>query len=290
MSPTRTTVACLLLASFAFAVTVRAQEVLFTVEGDDAHQDLGASITTIGDLNADGTPDLVACSTLTHYVRAFSGRDGAILFTSKLALEGAVVRRAGDVNQDGREDIAVGSPSIGRVYLLSGLDGSVLSSLEGDAIMQFGRSMTPMGDLDHDGIPDLGVAAPVGIVGFTYVQVVSGRDASEIYKLTAPNLNEDFGFSLGTIADLDGDGARELLVGVFRPDLVGEVRAVSGATGVILYQVFGQQGDQIGVSLSGLSDLNGDGREDFIVGMTDAIDSNHAARVCSGKDGATSTT
>jgi FG-GAP-like repeat len=292
MSPTRTTVACLLLASFAFAVTVRAQEVLFSVEGDAAGQDLGASVTGIGDLNGDGIADVVACSIRTPYIRAFSGRDGTILFTSKVAADGTLVGRVGDVNQDGREDIIVGASAVfqeGHVYLLSGLDGSVLWKVDGDVTStELGRSLTSLGDLDLDGIPDLAAGAPIAIFGSrAYVSVMSGLDGSEIYRLQAPDYYEAFGYSLGSIADLDGDGARELLVGVYSDSSMGEVQVVSGASGNLLYQVFGQPGDQFGFSLSGLSDLNGDGREEFIVGMTDGIDTNHAARVCSGKDGAT---
>lgn len=68
----------------AFLISGKNGETLFKVNGDKHHDFLGYAVAGCGDLNADGVPDFVAEAHAgggeTPYFRAYSGKDGTVLF------------------------------------------------------------------------------------------------------------------------------------------------------------------------------------------------------------------
>ncbi len=129
-------------------------------------------VASVGDVNANGTPDVYVAdfndNTLgpgTGRMYVFEGADGAELLN--IAGDNAgdgfgIGRGAGDVNADGHADLlmcgwtdSAGAPSAGQAQVISGADGSVLrvitSSTPGDT---FGFDAHGVGDVDGDGRPD----------------------------------------------------------------------------------------------------------------------------------------
>jgi hypothetical protein len=102
----------------------------------------------------------------------------------------------------------------------------------------FGRSVTTIGDIDGDGIEDIAVGAPLDDTGGTnrgavYVHLMnSDGSIKSTVKLTGANLTDgfilqpgdEFGFSLTSILDQNGDGRRELAVGAPLDDTGGTNR------------------------------------------------------------------
>ena len=81
---------------------------------------------------------------------------------------GSAVAGIPDVDQDCIPDVAIGSPGAGRVFILSGADRHVIRSLTDPDLavdQHFGFAVARLGDLDGDGLDDLGVGAPGTLTG-----------------------------------------------------------------------------------------------------------------------------
>src|SRR5215831_16300965 len=145
------------------------------------------SVAGIGDVNGDGIGDLVVGAPGLDKVSIISGKDQSVVRTigdpDGLAgyQFGFSVVAVGDWDGDGVDDFAVGAPGApgvlplpcvlppcpadpqwGRVFVISGATGTVIKKFvpPGESL-QFGYAMTPLGDINGDGKPDLAVGAPV---------------------------------------------------------------------------------------------------------------------------------
>lgn len=140
---------------------------------------------------------------------------------------------------------------------------------------RFGWSVSGAGDVNGDGVPDVivGSSRPVELPndGDDYVRVYCGASGELLHTIFSEPGERLFGFSVSGAGDVNNDGFADFLVGVARNSTnglnAGAVRVYSGATGDLLYELYGDAGgDQFGVSVSGAGDVNNDGHDDFIVG------------------------
>ena len=312
----------ILLVSFFFSVTTEsldAQTIIhvpqYTFDGDSAGDNFGESVGSAGDVNGDGTPDLIVGAPLddnngedSGSVRILSGSDASVLYSFDGDNEGGQfgfsVSGAGDVNGDGTPDLIIGAPfdpnngiSTGSARVLSGSDGSILYTFYGDSLGdRFGWSVSGGGDVNGDGTPDLIVGAPRNnnsgdLSGTT--RVLSGSDGSVLYNFDGNSSGDSFGQSVSNAGDVNGDGRADVIVGAPLDDNngidSGSARVLSGSDGSVLYNFDGDNyEDQFGYSVSGAGDVNGDGIDDLIVGVRQATTDRFQtgiARVLSGSDG-----
>ncbi|MDP6761988.1 MAG: FG-GAP-like repeat-containing protein [Planctomycetota bacterium] len=153
--------------------------VLYEFHGDAAGDRFGTAVAGAGDVDGDGSPDLIVGAEGADrggfgagIARVFSGADGSALFTLAGDADGdrfgAAVDGAGDVNGDGHADLIVGllqadGPSgigCGAFRVFSGADGSVLQAGWGESGGDWlGCSVSGAGDVDADGLDDFIVGA-----------------------------------------------------------------------------------------------------------------------------------
>jgi len=279
------------------------QERFFT--GFAASDQFGYSVSSAGDVNGDGYKDIIIGAPFndaggTNTGRAYIYFGGSIinsgvdLILTGLAAGdqfGFTVSTAGDVNGDGYSDVIVGAPlndaigsNAGRAYVYFG--GSIMNNtadviLSGAAANdQFGTSVSFAGDFNGDGFGDLIAGANLNDAGGSnagraYIYF-GGSTMNNVVDLTLNGLavSDQFGISVSTAGDINGDGYGDVIVGALFNDGGG-----SNAGRAYIYYGGGSPdntadllltgaavGDQFGISVSTAGDVNGDGYSDVIAG------------------------
>ena len=164
----------------------------------------------------------------------------------------------------------------------------------------FGTSVAAAGDVNGDGVVDYLVgAAEDGSVFMEregYVRVYSGADGTLIRTHDGESIFQRFGIAVAGVGNTNPgvDTADDYAVGATYDGTGGQgtrgkLYVYSGATGALRWSVLGDAaGDELGTSVAGGHDVNGDGVADVIVGAPrgDANGSSSGyARVLSGVDG-----
>lgn len=245
----------------------------YTLEGTAGGDQSGYSVAGGGDVNGDGLADTII---------------GA--YTADV-----------DGNGEGRVFVAFGKPGVATVSLLDLVDGEGGFVIDGvDDGDRTGFSVANGGDVNGDGLADVIVGAPqVDAVDDDEgrVYVVFGKTDALPVELVSLELDgagfvidgiaiDDFtGSAVGGGSDIDGDGLDDVLVGAAQADgnsLVnsGRVFVVHGKQDgdpVDLLDVedgiggFAIDGiateDRAGDAVAGLGDVDGDGLEDFVIGV-----------------------
>lgn len=247
--------------------------------GETPHDEFGASVAGAGDVDRDGVADFLIGSPgiarkgyaigraalysgrTLETLRLWGGESGEDRF-------GGLVAGLGDVDGDGFADVAVSAlqvlgPRPGYVRIYSGIDGLMIGRYGGkDPGDAFGTSIASLGDVDGDGAGELAIGAYLAsqhAAGAGSVQVISIDHGRVRYTLHGETAGEQFGAALATLADLDGDGAKELAIGSPRAGRgAGSVRIVSGKSGATLTELHGERAfERYGATLVGLVGAHG---------------------------------
>ncbi len=237
-----------------------------------------------------------------------SATEGNFTGTSSYDGFGSSVSSIGDLNGDGIVDLAVGAPEDspgGALWILfMNFDGTVkthqkISAIDGNFINalnsydNFGSSVALIGDLNGDGINDLAVGSDEdndgdGSPGAIWILFMNFNGTVKSYqKISATEGNfsgmlddrDEFGSSVVSIGDLNGDGIIDLAVGAPGDDDGG---LSTGAVWILFMNTSGtvkshqkinfysslpvKRGDFFGSSVAFIGDLNGDGNGDLAVG------------------------
>ncbi len=135
------------------------------------------------------------------------------------------------------------------------------------------------GALSLFGLPAIGLAAPGDF----------GEPEAQLLWTRGGEAGSRYGWAIADMADVDGDGARELIVGAPRTigaeGQAGRLEVLSGRTGELLWAVDGQGSDQLGYAMADAGDVDGDGITDVIAGAPGHDDGRGRVEVRRGSDG-----
>lgn len=278
----------------------------WTVVGDKEYGLLGSAVGTAGDVNGDGYDDVIVGATSYSendsyegaafvYMGSASGlgtlaawrADGGGSYDSF----GWAAGTGGDVNGDGYDDVIVGAGSYsngedyeGSAYVFHGSAAGLSTtpnwtteSNHGGAY--YGSSVGTAGDVNGDGYGDV-------IVGGAGFNLQAGR--ANVYHGSAGGLSQvadwsadpgqpavGFGYSVSTAGDVNGDGYADVIVGApyYNKGRPQEGKAIvyhGSATGLSATIDWWAEGNQasawLGWSVSTAGDVNGDARDDVIIG------------------------
>lgn len=287
---------------------------LYTFRGDAGNDEFGFAVDGGKDINGDGYDDFVIGGYNNDQggndagtARVYSGKDGTRLFNKIGSGDdqylGYDVAMIGDVDGDNKDEFAasiIGEtvdevPQVGRVKIFSGVQEAVIHSFAGIGVENFGGMIANAGDVNFDGVEDLIVGAVNGGGSFRGRAVVySGSDGSVIHEFQGEEAGDRFGNGVGGAGDVNNDGYADLIIGAYLEDIdgvdsVGCATVFSGKDASQLYKYCGDANqDFFGFSVSGAGDLNHDGYDDFLIGISgDDTAGNLAGRVevYSGVDG-----
>ena len=271
----------------------------------------GLSVGTAGDVNGDGYADVIVG--VYGYDNGQQDEGAAFVYHGSAtglnliaspawmiegnqagAYCGVSVGTAGDVNGDGFSDVIVGAYSYdngqadeGRAFVyygsLAGLASSPAWTAEGDqASAFFGRCVGTAGDVNGDGFSDIIVGADYYDNGeadegqaFVYHGAAAGLASSPTWTTESDQVNAEYGTSVATAGDVNGDGYSDVIIGAPFYDGgevdEGWVFVYNGSpTGLSPSPSWTIEGGQaaayLGMSVGMAGDVNGDGFSDIIVG------------------------
>ncbi|GAB5446128.1 Hint domain-containing protein [Gymnodinialimonas sp.] len=288
-------------------INVSAQPGSYRFVGQDSNGDAGASVSSAGDVDGDGRDDLligepnagngasregVAHLMTANDLAAADAADGVVdgviqlsnvadqpgsySFTGEILNyeAGSSVTSLGDIDGDGLDDLVIGSENSddngnrsGAIYITSSSDLAAADAADGMV----------------DGNIDLANVAA----------------QSNSYEIQGADPSSNTGNSIANVGDVDGDGVDDLLIGALladgpnginsggaflltNADLAAADAADGSVDGVIdlanaaglgsSYEFIGSEaGELAGASVSTAGDVDGDGREDLLIGSIDGV-------------------
>jgi hypothetical protein len=284
-------------------------------QGDQSGARYGYSVASAGDVNGDGYGDVIVGapnynggSSSEGKVFVYAGQPTGPTVTPIWTAEsnqanavfGISVASAGDVNGDGYGDVIVGASQYDQdglgdegwtfVWLgsasglgSSGTPGNADWSARGNqAAARFGMSVAGAGDVNGDGYGDVIVGAPTYANGqvqegraYVFHGSASGLHSAPDWIEERDQATENFGTSVATAGDVNGDGYSDVIVGapLYDGSHVDEGRAwvyLGSSSGVsasaVWFADLDQTGAGLGQSVATAGDVNGDGYSDVIVG------------------------
>jgi hypothetical protein len=273
----------------------------WTASGENAGDGFGSSVASAGDVNGDGFADLAVGAfwypggSWQGKAYVFHGAAAGLSPTPDWTAEGEgegdyfgrAVASAGDVDGDGYADLAIGATGYGdwrgKAYVFHGSAASLGSipawTAEGEGEYDyFGRAVAAAGDVDGDGFADLAVGAwgYGSFQGRAYVFHGSAAGLSPTPTWTASGENDDdnFGISVASAGDVNGDSFADLAVGASGyPYVDGQGKAyvyhgaAAGLGSTPAWTASGENvGDYFGTSVASAGDVNGDSFADLAVG------------------------
>jgi len=251
---------------------------LYKKTGINTSDYFGWSVSSAGDLNGDGKADFAVGEPKYNspgYAHLYSGADGSSLVTleggAAIGDFGAAIT-AGDLDGDGKSDLIISDPSHYTICIFYGnnLYNRINTTIPGAVYP--GGALAYLGDINGDGGGDFIFGDYPYLSSTGRVGVISGKDRTFLITKEGGAAGMQFGRSVASAGDVNGDGTTDYIVGGPNASPSGKSSAgaayvYSGSDGTLLYQKDGAaSGDQFGWAVASPGDINGDGKSEFMVG------------------------
>ena len=227
---------------------------------------------SVGDLNADGKPDLAVANRSGQSISIFrnSSTSGVISFLTKVDFPTGSFSASpysvsiGDLDGDGKPDLAVANSgdNTASVFQNTSTTGGLSFASRVDFSAGPGPYSICIGDIDGDAKPDLAVANNSGSNTSVF------RNTSTPGIINSGSFAPRVDFAVGSspqivsIGDIDGDGKQDLAVATYLGNSVSVLRNTS-VPGTISFSAKVDLAT-VGHSLSvKIGDLNGDGKSEI---------------------------
>lgn len=245
----------------------------FSIQGLNGNDNLGASVSLIGDINGDGINDLlVGAYNIAVSSNANAGTSYIIFGQTGTASSASF-------------DLTTLNGSNG--FALTGIDGGDKSSFE----------VNSAGDFNGDGIGDLMIGAPdaangnLTTAGESYIVLgsqqigqngvvsLSSLNGHNGFIIQGQNAADKAGYALNSAGDINGDGFDDIIIGADGANesyvILGEslptttlfdLATLNGSNGFVIQGSTAT--DKAGIAVAQAGDINGDGFADLLVGAS----------------------
>ena len=269
---------------------------VWQLEGGASLANLGQAVTFGGDIDGDGSGDVVlrspGASTGGLYdngsITVVSGGTGVTMWSqdgpSHGSAYGSSYKFVSDINGDSVQDMLVGIPGAsvngmsenGTIRALSGADGVQIWETSGTTNFgQLGSSFIMLGDVNADGIEEfatgLDTAGTQGRIDNGYLEAYSAATGVMLWRFDGTTSGEQMGKVTMLIDDISGDGVADIVVSSHLADVAGfgdngKITAIASNDGHQLWSVHGDENQEmLGKDMKASSDIDGDGLNDLFV-------------------------
>ncbi len=269
--------------------------------------DYGDQIENIGDWTGDGINDIAIAAPgagtkglgNTGIIFLHSGADGSLIRTiegnaTEFAF-GQTLHAPGDVDGDGYNDLLVKCIRLqgyfikGRVLLFSGRTQQRIATIDSPhhhhgGSNSFGSAMVAVGEWTGDQSLEIAISDPLtdgnGGEACGVIWVFNGSSGEIVHEIHGHATHRWLGLPLAAVGDINGDGFRDFGAGQYGSgggiNSMGAAMFISGADGAIVKRLSSDvKHGRFGRSIADATDLDGDGRDEVLIGAPGIGGGNH---------------
>ena len=230
----------------------------------------------IYDMDQDGTLDVVVNGSCNPTIFCINGATGELIW-SKPSGGGDSPPSIADMDNDGKPEVLFGNFN-GQILVLNGEDGSPAKAIQADPFGQALQTEPAVVDIDNDGDLEI-IAASYWNNDGLHIWAFDYETTDLIWTSTVIDDYADFNaYHAGAVADLDGNGDLEYVIGSFN----GDVRSVNVEDGSEHWTINIPESNFMAITVA---DIDEDGDLEVILNNNDWITIDERLWILSGEDG-----